>query len=163
MKEPPPAITRWSATSAPTGPLATLAQSMTAGPLLASSTLPGRFRSIAASPAVANGKLYIGFTNGKLYAFDVTKHTYCSGDICNPLFTALNAGDDTSSPAIANGIVYNGPWAFDANGCSGTPVVCAPLFTAPIYLEGSPTVIAGTLYVITPDAIGDNHLLAFSL
>ncbi len=103
---------------------------MTAGPLLASSTLPGRFRSIAASPAVANGKLYIGSTNGKLYAFDVTKHTYCSGDICYPLFTALNAGDDTSSPAIANGIVYNGPWAFDAKAAPA-PQSCAPRSSPP--------------------------------
>ena len=53
---------------------------------------------------------------------------------CAPLWTA-NLGDGTSSsPAVANGVVYVGAdggamYGFDAagvSGCSGTPKTCSP-------------------------------------
>jgi len=39
------------------------------------------------------------------------------------------------SPSIANGLLYVGPNAFDVTGvtaCSGSPIICQPLWTAPV-------------------------------
>jgi len=100
----------------------------------------------AATPAVSHGILYTT-TDGKLAAFDTNGVTNCSGSpkTCLPLWTASvgNTVLGSSSPAIANGVVYIGGYttastnstlfAFDANGvtsCSGTPKVCGPLWTA---------------------------------
>jgi outer membrane protein assembly factor BamB len=63
--------------------------------------------AIEASPAIANGIVYIASTDGKLYAFDALGNANCSGTptVCNPLWTA--AGDfSVSSPAVVNGVVY---------------------------------------------------------
>jgi len=56
---------------------------------------------IPSSPAVANGVVYVGSQDGKLYAFDATTgatlwRTAKTGDVIN------------SSPAVANGVVYIG-------------------------------------------------------
>ena len=61
--------------------------------------------SITSSPAVANGMVYVGSGDGKLYAFDaatgVQKWTSSAG---------IDTGDTIyfSSPAVANGVVYVG-------------------------------------------------------
>ena len=63
---------------------------------------------------------------------------------CKPLWIAAITGDDpnsTTSPVVANGVVYvagnytdqNELYAFSAagtTGCSGTPKICKPLWTA---------------------------------
>ena len=60
---------------------------------------------LAASPAVANGVLYLGSSTGRLVAFDLA-----SGDI---LWASRRLGSAlTGSPAVAHGIVY----ASDENG-----------------------------------------------
>jgi hypothetical protein len=70
--------------------------------------------------------------------------------------------DGQSSPAVADGVVYNGNgshlYAFSAagtTGCSGTPKTCAPLWTStttngPLYT--SPAVANGMVYETEWDA-----------
>ena len=96
---------------------------------------------VESSPAVANGVVYISSDDDKLYALDAAGVTGCSGSpgqkTCAPLWTAVTRGSVSSSPAVANGIVYAGSiwgelFVFDAagvNGCSGIPKTCVPLWT----------------------------------
>src|SRR5207248_4968030 len=97
--------------------------------------------TIDSSPAVANGVVYAGSADFKLYAFAaVANTTNCSGTptTCNPLWTAATGNELHASPAVANGVVYIGStdaklYAFSAAGttnCSGTPKTCTPLFSA---------------------------------
>ena len=105
------------------------------------------------SPAIANGVVYIGSEDDKLYAFNASSGTL--------LWTANTTNVVDSSPAVANGVVYvsdgNGTlYAFDATGntnCSGTPKTCSPLWTSSLGTfpsslgGGSPTVSGGVVYV----------------
>ena len=59
--------------------------------------------SIESSPAVANGVVYVGSWDGKLYAFPASGCGYPS---CSPLWTASTGNLIDSSPAVANGVVY---------------------------------------------------------
>src|SRR5205807_4585203 len=65
--------------------------------------------AIYSAPAVAGGVVYVGSLDNKLYAFSAAGTTNCSGSpkTCTPLWTAAAAGGQ-SSPAVANGVVYNG-------------------------------------------------------
>ena len=109
---------------------------------------------------MANGVVYVGSGDGKLYAFDAAGTTGCSGTAprtCAPLWTAATGGAVSSSPAVANGVVYVGSTtassAFDAAGstnCSGdAPSPGAPLWTATTGngVESSPAVANGVVYV----------------
>jgi hypothetical protein len=131
------------------------------------------FEPGSGSPVVVNGVLYVpGYGDGiapnlggaYVAAFDAAGKTGCSGTptVCVPMWTTTGlpvSSGNVGSPAIANGVLYiaNGSlYAFDATGsagCSGTPKVCAPLWTAmisgggPTY--GAPAVADGTVYVGT--------------
>jgi outer membrane protein assembly factor BamB len=107
---------------------------------------------VHSSPAVANGVVYVGSEDGKLYAFDAA-----GGAL---LWTAPTGGPIWSSPAAVNGVVYVGSddgklYAFDATGanCSGTPKTCTPLWTAQTGgpVRSSPTVANGVIYVGSED------------
>jgi hypothetical protein len=90
---------------------------------------------------VANGFVYRGAA-----AFDATGVTNCSGvpKVCQPLWTENIGGDVVSTVSIASGVVYVSAgdstgtaeshlYAFDAAGsagCSGSPLVCQPLWSA---------------------------------
>src|SRR5690348_4450715 len=54
---------------------------------------------VKSSPAVVGGVVYVGSTDGKLYAFDAAGSTGCSGTpkICNPLWTASTGSYIVSS------------------------------------------------------------------
>jgi outer membrane protein assembly factor BamB len=120
------------------------------------------------SPAVANGVVYVGSEDGRLYAYAVG---CASGGTCDPLWTgAITGSYMASSPAVATGVVYVGSqdgklYAFDAAGgaanCTGSAPArtCTPLWTAttgtPIY--SSLTVANGVLYV----GSNDHNLYAF--
>jgi len=77
----------------------------------------------------------------------------------------------SSSPSVAGGVVYVGSasphdhilYAFDAagvTGCSGSPKVCAPLWTTTTGGNlGSPAIAGGVVYVAS---FGD-RLIAYSL
>ena len=120
--------------------------------------------SVASSAAVANGVLYVGSTDDKLYAFDAAGATGCSGNpkTCSPLWTATTGGRIFSSPDVANGVVYAGTeddklYAFDAagvTGCSGSPKTCTPLWTGTTgnqIFDSSPAVAGGEVYVASTD------------
>jgi hypothetical protein len=71
---------------------------------------------ISSSPAVANGVVYIGSSDGKLYAYAVGCAS--GGGTCTPIWTATTGWGISSSPAVANGVVYVGSeddklYAFD--------------------------------------------------
>lgn len=100
--------------------------------------------------AIANGVMYVAGEDGNLYAYDASGTTNCSGSptSCSPLWTAYFGGGYglNGTPAVSNGVVYimsnttssssnNTIYAFDAagkTGCSGTPTVCSPLWTASV-------------------------------
>jgi outer membrane protein assembly factor BamB len=116
-------------------------------------------RFVYAAPVVAGGVLYVGADDQKLYAFDATGSTNCSGNpkTCAPLWTAAAGGSVNLSPAVANGVVYIGArdgklYAFDAAGttnCGGTPKTCSPLWTGATgaAVTTSVTVANGVVYV----------------
>lgn len=133
------------------------------------------------SPVVSNGVLYVpGYGDGLalrsggayVAAFNAAGSTGCSGSptVCVPMWTTTGvpaSTGNTGSPTIANGVLYIANqtlYAFDAAGsanCSGTPKVCAPLWTAAT--SGSPTYSApavanGTVYV----GSWDSKLYAFN-
>jgi uncharacterized repeat protein (TIGR01451 family) len=113
------------------------------------------------SPAVANGVVYIGSWDDKLYAFSASGTTGCSGTpkTCQPLWTGATGAVVNPSPAVANGVVYVGSnypddkiYAFSASGttgCSGTPKACQPLWTGATgdAINSSPLVANGVVYV----------------
>jgi hypothetical protein len=69
--------------------------------------------AVGNSPAVANGVVYVGSVQGKLYAFSAVGTTGCSGTpkTCTPLWTGTSPSNTTyASPAVANGMVYEGQW-----------------------------------------------------
>ncbi len=116
--------------------------------------------SVASQPGYGDG---LPLRSGGAYvsAFDAAGSKGCSGSpvVCVPMWTTTGLPEsigNTGSPAIANGVIYIANatlYAFDAAGstkCSGTPKVCAPLWTAatsssPTY--SAPAVADGTVYV----------------
>jgi outer membrane protein assembly factor BamB len=111
-------------------------------------------------PAVAYGRVYLGSA-----VYDASGVTNCSGTptVCDPLWLVSEGGH---LPVVANGLEFAGGAdpsasgsplplnAFDANGssqCSGTPRVCAPLWTVDPggQVVGSPAILNGVLYVTT--------------
>jgi outer membrane protein assembly factor BamB len=116
-----------------------------------------------ASPAIANGVLYIGADDGKLYALDPvtldTKWTYTSGAAVR------------SSPAVADSAVFQGNrdgvvfvgsgdgyiYGIDADKAStGTALWAAQTGGA---VESSPTVADGMMFV----GSDDDHVYAYAL
>ncbi len=92
--------------------------------------------SVAGSPAVVNGVVYVG--SDKLYAFNATTGAQ--------VWTASTAASISGSPAVANGLVYIGSdklYAFNAT--TGAQVWTASLSGT----ASSPTVINGVVYVTT--------------
>ena len=67
---------------------------------------------IEAAPSVANGVVYVGSDDGRLYAFDAAGSSHCavSGGkkTCTPLWSHATGAAIYSSPAVSNGVVYVG-------------------------------------------------------
>ena len=122
----------------------------------------------SSSPAAANGVVYVASWDGKLYAFDATGVTGCSGSpkTCSPLWTGATSGQARSSPAVANGVVYIASWdgklyAF-AVGCSSGGGTCSPLWSGRAgnaTAISSPAVANGVVYV----GSDNSGLVAFDL
>jgi outer membrane protein assembly factor BamB len=110
------------------------------------------------SPAVVDGVVYIGSTDGVLWAYPASG---CGQDLCTrPLWRSTDLAQIRDSPTVKNGIVYVGSQtsfssndgklnAFDADGCGQD--VCAPLWQGlagrQSILESSPAVSSGTVFV----------------
>jgi hypothetical protein len=117
------------------------------------------------APAYANGVVYVSTGDHRVYAFDGAGTVGCSAGTCLPLRTYDNGSAIVGPPVVVNGMLYvvtgAGLMAFDASGktnCSGTPVSCTPLWTAPITDQGlgdqdltemgsAPAVADGKVYV----------------
>ena len=115
------------------------------------------------SPAVADGVVYVGSLDKKLYAFKVGCNT--GGGTCTPLWTGATGDQIFSSPAVANGVVYVGSWdhklyAFKV-GCASGGGTCKPLWkgTTGDGIISSPAVANGVVYV----GSDDDKLYAFGL
>jgi len=110
------------------------------------------------SPAVVGGVVYIGSSDGTLWAFPASG---CGQQICTtPLWHSTSLAQIVDSPAVANGFVYVGSQTnasdnsgkldvFKASGCG--QVTCAPLWQGNAgpqsILQSSPTVVGGRVYV----------------
>jgi outer membrane protein assembly factor BamB/uncharacterized membrane protein YoaK (UPF0700 family) len=132
----------------------------TCNPLWSSAATSG---VIDSSPAVANGVVYVGSGDGKLYAYAVGCAS--GGGSCTPLWTATTGGPIWSSPAVANGVVYVGSsdhklYAY-AVGCASGGGTCTPLWTATTgdIVWSSPAVANGVVYVGSEDG----NLYAYSV
>jgi outer membrane protein assembly factor BamB len=113
---------------------------------------------ITASPAVANGTVFV--TSSNLYAFDATTGT--------PQWTStssIGSGSTSTALAIAHGVIYvrsnvGLAMGFDAAGCSGAKT-CMPLGSAnPDGYPGTPIVANGVVY-FSSDRVGT--ISAYSL
>ncbi len=111
-------------------------------------------------PAVANGTMYIGGSDGNLNAYPAAG---CGQPSCQPAWRGVADNDFTSTPAVAGGLVFIASadhflYAFPAAGCGAA--VCAPRWKAHLLsavVDSSVAVAAGVAYV------GDftGHLYAF--
>jgi outer membrane protein assembly factor BamB len=130
-----------------------------------------------AAPVVSQGTVFVATsdttTTGALVAaFDAAGVANCGGNpkTCGPLWSASLDGAIFGTPAVAKGVLYTGTefasggglYAFDARGvtnCSGTPNICAPLWSAPVggIDYSSPAVANGVVYVGSLD----HNLYAF--
>jgi outer membrane protein assembly factor BamB len=123
----------------------------------------------SSSPAVVNGVVYIGSSDGTLWAYSADG---CGASLCTtPLWQSVSLAQIVDSPTVAGGVVYVGSQtsfdsndgllnAFDAHGC-GAPV-CAPLWQGlagnESILDSSPAVGNGFVYV----GAFDGKLYAFA-
>jgi len=121
------------------------------------------------SPAVVNGVVYIGTTDGRLWAYPANG---CGEEECfTPLWTTPIFGQIMDSPAVASGVVYVGSQtndndasgklnAFAADGCGQD--TCNPLWQGitgtQSILQSSPTVSDGFVFV----GAFDGKLYAFN-
>ena len=121
-------------------------------PIWTSTTSGGSFTT----PAVANGKVYVGLNNASasvLHAYDATGTSNCGGTprTCTPLWIAPTGDSGLSAPAATNDVVYVGRsgalFAFSADGAAQCGFgVCPPLWTAPVLSRKSPIVANGVVY-----------------
>jgi PQQ-like domain len=134
---------------------------------------------VGGSPAVAQGVVYAVSGPGLLYALDAAGSKHCQGagtvKTCTALWTSAPLASgylDSSSPAVANGVVYasstsGGTYGYDASGSrqcaasagasasasaagSGLIKSCAPLWSSPVVglsSDGSPAVVNGAVFV----------------
>jgi outer membrane protein assembly factor BamB len=121
------------------------------------------------SPAVVDGVVYIGSTDGRLWAYPADG---CGQSLCTtPLWSSTNLGQIIDSPTVVNGTVYIGSQTsassndgklntFSAAGCGAA--VCAPVWQGlagkESILESSPAVGGGSVFV----GSFDHKLYAFN-
>jgi PQQ-like domain len=114
------------------------------------------------SPAVVNGVVYIGSTDGRLWAYPSGG---CGQSLCTqPLWSSIGMGQIVDSPTVANGYVYVGSQtsvssndgkldAFSAMGCGQQ--VCAPnwqgLAGTDSILQSSPGVANNRVFIGSHD------------
>ena len=110
------------------------------------------------SPAVVDGVVYIGSTDGRLWAYPSNG---CGQSLCTqPLWTSQSLGQIVDSPTVANGFVYIGSQTspssnagkldvFSTGGCG--QAVCPPLWQGLVgmksVLQSSPAVAVGHVFI----------------
>jgi outer membrane protein assembly factor BamB len=66
--------------------------------------------AVQSSPAVANGMVYVGSVDDKVYAFDAAGIVGCDVAFCSPLWTVTTGSVIIGDPAVSDGIVFVGSW-----------------------------------------------------
>jgi len=123
--------------------------------------------SLFSSPIVADGMVYIGSLDGRLYAYRSTgcAQSSCAQSPCAPRWYTTPTRDlITAAPAVAAHTVFVSSndgtlYAFDARGCAHAP--CPPLWTSistNVPLASSPAVVNNVVYV----GSWDHRLYAFN-
>lgn len=138
--------------------------------LLSNATVPGLTLGwtgatggiVDSSPVVDNGVVYVGSSDGKVYAFPVGCGT--GGAACTPIWVGPTGGPVSSSPVVIQGAVYVGSsdgklYAF-AIGCATGGGTCSPMWTGSTAgpVNSSPSFDNGVIYV----GSNDGKLYAFA-
>ena len=118
---------------------------------------------VSSSPVTANGVVYVGSEDGKLYAYAVGCAS--GGGTCTPIWTGATGATIGSTPAVSNGVVYVGSddtklYAF-AVGCNSGGGTCTPIWTGATggSIGDSPAVAGNRVYV----GSSDDKLYAFAV
>lgn len=123
-------------------------------------------QAITATPAVANGVVYVGTQFGFVEAYDASGVNGCGGTprICFPIWSSKQFGAFRSSPVVAGNRVYIAStdrfvYAFDTVGTSACTGNCPfrNAYATGARVESSPAVSGSTLYV----GSDDHRLYAF--
>jgi outer membrane protein assembly factor BamB len=98
---------------------------------------------VYSSPAVADGKVYIGANDGRIY---------CLNAATGALIWTYKTGNDARSPAVADGKVYVGSWddkVYCLNAASGASIWN---YTTSGAVPSSPAVADGKVYIGSYDS-----------
>jgi len=112
--------------------------------------------TITGTPVVAGGEVYVGASNGVLYAFP---EAGCGGVTCTPDWTATVGGSITSSVAVNGTTVFVGSSAgtldaFPVGGCGSS--TCSPEWSATVGGSlSTPTVDGSLIYVASTNDLLD--------
>lgn len=116
---------------------------------------------IGATPALAEGTLYVPNRTGTLFAFPASG---CGAPTCTPSWSTVEGSAVVVQPAVAAGVVFTGSAdgtvaAYDAAGCGRAR--CGALWSASTgsRITGAPAVSGGRLFVGTQDG----RLVAYGL
>jgi outer membrane protein assembly factor BamB len=110
--------------------------------------------TVRSSPAVANGNVYVGSDDGKLYAFDAAGQFNCAAGppkTCLARWVTATGAGVRSSPVVANGVVYVGSddaGVYALNATTGQ-VIWKTITGAAV--RSSPAVAGGVVYVGSDD------------
>ena len=129
-----------------------LAYNATTGMLLWSFPVPEG--NSMASPAIANGTVYVASTDDHLYAVDAK-----TGKL---RWSFATNGEVAASPAVANGVVYIASFddnVYALNASSGKKLWSYLIYDSndTVY-HGAPTVVNGMLFVSSSEALSAFHL-----
>jgi hypothetical protein len=105
--------------------------------------------TVTASAAVAGTEMYVGDSDGQVYAFPAAG---CGSSECEPDWTGMAGGSITTSVAVGSTRVFvassNGTLsAFPVGGCGSA--TCAPMWTASVGGSLSAPTLAGSLVYVT--------------
>ena len=112
--------------------------------------------AVDSSPSITSGVVYVGSSDGKLYAYAAGCGTLQAA--CTPIWKGSTGGAITSSPAVASGDVFVGSadgkvYAFKV-GCGTGGATCAADWTATTGgpIDSSPSVDQGVLFIGSSDS-----------
>ena len=102
------------------------------------------------APTVADHRVFVSSSNGA-WMFDSDGTRSCSAGVCTPLARLAMPGGQPTGIVASKGRAYGtglaGLAAFDSAGnanCAGQPIVCRPVWTAPLRSYGGGLVVTDT-------------------
>ena len=102
-----------------------------------------------ANPVIANGRVYVGSADGRLHAYDASG---CGSPPCAEIWSSADIGTPvTTEPAVWRGQVYVAAGGqlqnYPADGCVFSPCDPVAYIHPNTTVVGSPTAVAGTVYL----------------